>query len=357
MKKKLIYFGFALVGLPMLSACGATGPTSSNGIGPPGCDRSNVLFCRNDAIQTGGYWFSYTDHVQWMIDNAAWDPETHIPSQGATINPLTSLAVGMQTVLDSERGHVIQVTGTTPAQPAPSDVIAGQWFDAYYQQASEYPNSLIPAYPVAGVGFGFLHYNAPFDPSFGGKYVGFTFDMKTQDNTVSVDAQLAVVCDSNNGNDLNDPQFSDGFPRPGCKYSKMTTVGEDLAAQGADYVAQQASDTCFLYEHKMFTHLPDNQWSTYCVLWNELTLPDWKGATAATPDWNDQTLQKCTTKLKWEMDKPQTGAMDSNFNVMLDNIQLITRAQVTDPARNCNVSALPIDSTKLIGQAPGSDGG
>ncbi len=352
MAKRLICFASASLGLLMLSACGATGPV--NTLNAP----VDPVFCCDDRVQTGGYWFSYSDHVQWMMANTQWNPVTHIPSQGATIDPLTSLTVSMPMAQDPaapERGGVIQVTGSTPAQPASSDVIAGQWFDTYYQRA--YPNSLVVAYPVAGVGFGFKHDNAQFDPSYGGIYVGVTFDMKTQDNTVSVDAQLALVCDANNGDDLNDPIFSDAFPAPGCKYSQMTTPGEDLAAQGADYAAEQASDTCFLYEHKMFTHLPDSEWNTYCVLWNDLTLPISKGATATPPEWNDQTLQKCTTKLKWEMDKPPTGAAASNFNVMLNNIKLITRAQAADPANNCNVSALPTDSTKLIGPAPGLDAG
>ena len=112
----------------------------------------------------------------------------------------------------------------------------------------EYPDSLITAYPVAGFGFGFKHDNAQFDPSYDGMYVGVTFDMKTQGNTVSVDAQVAEVCSGTNGDDLADPYYSDAFPAPGCTYSKMTTIGEDLTAQGNDYSAQQtkilASATC-----------------------------------------------------------------------------------------------------------------
>ena len=358
--------GSGLPGQGGASNLGAGGQATSYATSAVAIDLSDIWHGGGNAVQTGGYWFSYTDHVQWMINNTGWDPATHTPNSGAAIAPLTSLTVSMPMAQDPaapEHGDVIQVTGFTPAPPSWADVVRAQganpggWFDTYYQQAAEYPNSLIAAYPVAGVGFGFKHDNAQFDPSFGGMYVGVTFDMKTQGNTVSVDAQLAVVCDANNGDDLNDPFFSDAFPAPGCKYSQMTTLGEDLAAQGADYAAQQANNTCSLCEHKLFTYLPDNQWNTYCFLWNELALPDWAGPTATPPVWNDQTLQRCTTKLKWEMDKTSTEGTRSYFNVMLDNIKLITRAQAADPAWNCNVSALPTDSSRLIGPAPGTAGG
>ena len=112
MTKELIRFGCASVGLVMLSACGATHTLE--------IDSSDEWHCGN-SVQTGGYWFSYTDHVQWMIDNTQWNPATHAPSEGAAIDPLTSLSVSMPMAQDPaapERACVIQVTGSTPAQPA-----------------------------------------------------------------------------------------------------------------------------------------------------------------------------------------------------------------------------------------------
>lgn len=366
MAKKLICFGCASVGLLMLSACGSTNNVPVN--------QSDVWHGGGNAVQTDGYWFSYTDHVQWMKDNTGWDPNTHTPSQGASIAPLTNLTVSMPMATDPtapEHGDVIQVIGFTPEAPAWADVIRsdpnpaagheGGWFDTYYQQTSptlEYPDSLVTAYPVAGVGFGFKHDNAQYDPSHDGLYVGVAFDMKTQGNTVSVNAQLAEVCSATNGDDLADPYYSDAFPAPGCTYSKMTTIGEDLATQGSDYNTEQTHNTCFAYMHKWFKTLPDNKWQTYCILWNELTLPtEWLSPTATPPTWNDDTLKNCTTKLKWEMDKLAAPGTTSKFNVMLDNIKLITRAQASDAAYNCNVSALPTDTTKLIGPAASADGG
>ena len=107
----------------------------------------------------------------------------------------------------------------------------------------------------------------------------------------------------------------------------------------------------------MYTNLPDNKWQTYCLLWNELKIADFVSPDASPPTWNDDTLKHCTTKLKWEMDKTAAVGARSQFNVMLDNIKLITRAQASEAARNCTVSNLPSDSTKLIGPAASADGG
>ena len=66
MTKKLFCFGCASVGLLVLSACGSTNNVL--------VDQSDVWHGGGNAVQTGGYWFSYTDHVQWMKDNTGWDP-------------------------------------------------------------------------------------------------------------------------------------------------------------------------------------------------------------------------------------------------------------------------------------------
>ena len=358
MTKKLICFGCASLGLLMLSACGSTSPVTvdQSHLWPTGANTNN-------AVQTGGYWFSYTDHVQWMINNTGWVPSAHIPQQGASLTPLTSLTVSMPVTKvpsDATHPYVMEVSGYTPEAPDwTSQVLTGLWFDTYYQQSGLYPDALLTAYPVAGFGFGFQHDNALFDPSNKGQYVGVIFDMKTLENTVSVDAQLSVVCSENNGDDLNDPTFSDAFPRPGCIYSKITTTPSTPLTEGSDYGTEQVNNTCFAYMHKMFMNPPDGQWATYCVLWNELALPSW--VTGKPPAWNDDTLKNCSSKLKWEMDKTaavgQNPPAVSKFDVSITNVILITREQAAAASSNCNVANLPADKTKLIGPTASGDAG
>ena len=340
--------------LVAISACLVTfvgcGPT--NIVEP---DRSLLWSGDSNAVKSGGYWFSYIDHIAWMEAHPDLNPAHHTASQGATLAPLTDMTTPMPVVKDpdaaSGHGDTIHVSGQTPAKPDWTDVATnGNWFDTYYQQPNLYPDSLNVAYPVAGVGFGFVPHNAPkFDPTQGGKFVGFVFDMKTLQNTVDVDAQLAVVCSSTVGDDLHDDTFGDAFAKPGCTYAKMQAAGESLEQQAADYLSgpnSYLSQTCFLYEHKTIVPEADNQWGTYCVLWNEMTLPDWAKPDARPPEWSDDTLKTCATKLKWEMHKPTSGD-PSFFEVYLDNVKLITRDQAA--TYGCNVAALPSDASKVIG--------
>lgn len=321
-------------------------------------DISDIWSGPGNTVRSGGYWFTYTDHMAWMAANPDANPANHTADQGAQIAPLTDENTPLRGERDPDPGHgdTIHVVGQTPAAPLWRDVATnGLWFDTYYQQHQLYPDSLTVAYPVAGVGFGFKPHNANgFDPSNKGTKVGFVFDMKTFGNTIDVDAQLALVCSGTNGDDLHDDTFQDGFGKPGCDYPKARAPGERLEEQAADYTATYGTQSCYLYEHKTVIPKADGEWSTYCVLWNEMTLPSWAQPNAKPPEWSDETLKKCATKLKWEMNKPTTGD-PSHFDVYLDNIKLITRAQAA--TYGCDLSALPADSSKVIGAPSGSDSG
>jgi len=339
----------------LISSCGNTDTLE--------IDHSEIWSGVGNQVKSGGYWFTYADHLAWMEAHPDANPAKHTAAQGAQIAPLTDMNTPLKLTTDpdstSGHGETIHVVGQTPAAPAWTEVAtSGLWFDTYYQQPQLYPDSLTVAYPVAGVGFGFLPHNAAgFDPSQGGKYVGFAFDMKTLRNTVDVDAQIAVVCSSTNGDDLHDDTFEDAFGKPGCTYPQATSTGETLEQQATDYSSGPNSylaQTCYLYEHKTVTPKIDGQWSTYCVLWNEMTLPDWAKPQAQPPVWSDETLKRCTTKLKWEMHKPQTGEA-SLFEIYLDNVKLINRAQAA--SMGCTLSALPTDTTKVIGKSSATDAG
>ena len=354
MSNSPIGVGFASVGLLVLVSCG---PTDQ-----PTIDHSSIWSGGTNQVKTGGYWFTYVDHISWMAEHPDLNPAGHTAEQGASLTPLTDMNTPLPLIQDpdgaSGHGDTIHVSGKTPAVANWNDVsVNGNWFDTYYQQPNLYPDSLNGAFPVAGVGFSFIPHNATgFDPTQGGQFVGFVFDMKTLQNTVDVDAQLALVCSATNGNDLHDDNVGDAFAKPGCVYAKAQATGETLAQQAIDYSSgpnSYMSQSCFLYEHKTIVPKADNQWGTYCVLWNEMTLPDWAKPDAHPPEWSAENLKQCATKLKWEMHKPAYGEATSLFEVYLDNVQLITRTQAA--SYGCNVNALPADSSKVLGPPTNAD--
>jgi hypothetical protein len=352
--RRAIYLASFALGCVATIGCGATNAVE--------LDHSSIWSGGTNQVQSGGYWFSYVDHISWMAAHPNLNPAGHTADQGASLTPLTDMNTPMPIVPDpdgtSGHGDTVHVSGKTPAVADWNDVATnGNWFDTYYQQPNLYPTSLNGAFPVAGVGFGFLPHSAPgFDPTQGGKYVGFVFDMKTQQSTRDVDVQLALVCSATDGNDLNDENVEDAFAKPGCTFAKAQAQGETLTQQATDFSSGPTSyfyQTCFLYQHKMVVPIADNQWGTYCVLWNEMGLPDWHKAQAQPPVWSDENLKTCTTKLKWEMHKPAAGEQPSPFEVYLDNVKLITRVEAA--SHGCAMNALPADTSRAIGPITAAD--
>ena len=348
MRQTVGYLRFSIFGILFSVGCGPTHPVE--------LDKSELWQGESNQVLSGGYWFTYIDHIAWMAAHPDLNPGGHTADQGASIVPLTDMNNPLTLTPDpdttSGHGDTVHVSGSTPAAPSWDEVhTQGLWFDTYYQQPSEYPGSLNVAYPVAGVGFGFVPHNAAtYDPTEAGKYVGMAFDMKTRNNTSDVDVQLALVCSETNGNDLHDDAYEDAFGKPGCTFAKVQANGETLDRQAADYFSgpnNYTAQTCFLYQHKAVTPVADNHWTSYCVLWNEMTLPSWIGAAAQPPEWSDENLQNCATKLKWEMSKPATGEQAAAFDVYLDNVKLITRGEAAK--YGCDTLALPADTTRVIG--------
>jgi hypothetical protein len=322
---------------------GASGVLSEGGNGPAGgapsvnpttvtLDTSRLSAGDNNAISTGGYWWTYTDH------------NTSGSQYHATIDKITSAVVALQPVVDSDSSHgkVIQVSGTVPpalpwmsvAKQDPSSI------DTYWK--SIYPDSMIPAYPAAGVGFGFQHYNAVFDATGGGKWVGIAFDIKA-----NVDMQVVWVSMPMVGTDLPDPNFEDMFPNQ-CQY--YTSEWGHTALDG--------SSACFAhYREGIFSAtfaaiIPGayntlstvGTWHRYCVLYSDVSVPDWANATtrATVPQFDPTRL----LKVQWDMEQPNESSTPAHFDVSLDNVSLVTETQAHDPANNCDVSR--------IGQPPGT---
>ena len=325
MIKKMFCLGSAIFGVIGLSACGST--TS------PPIDTSVLSTGENNAISTGGYWWTYTDHNDPKV---AANAPYH-----ATIDQVTSAAQALQPTMDSDAAHgkVIQVSGAVPAAYPWSDVSAvpeaPYTIDPHW--ASVYPDATIPDYPSAGLGFGYQHYNKPYDATQDGKYVGLVFDMKaTADNMQTVWISMPIV-----GTDLPDPSvgITDDFPKPGdpggCTYYNATTN-----TPGTGYM------TCFTNYRKGInaqgsgpynTLAPVNTWKHYCVLFSEVEAPNWAWTNAVTMQKLPVFNPKQALKVQWDFFQPAAGtAQPSNFGIAVDNVKLITVAEAQTASNNCD---------------------
>ena len=318
-------------------ATGSTGATTANSTSSTiasgtavAVDVSVLSRGDNNAVSTGGYWWTYTDH------------NSNQSSYHAKVSPVTSVTVALQPEVNSDptHGNVLRVYGTVPAA-LPWELVALQdpsTIDTYWQ--NYYPDSMIPAYPAAGIGFGFANRNAPFDATGGGKWIGIAFDMK-----VSVDTPVVWVSMPMVGTDLPDPQIADAFPMK-CKYYTATNTPVD------------GGSNCFAYHRKgifsdvstagtptAFNTLASiGSWKRFCVLYSEVAIPNWANAVTVSmmPGFDPTQL----LKVSWDMYQPNTGADVATFDVSLDNVQLLNEAQARDAANNCD--------TSMIGMPPGS---
>jgi hypothetical protein len=198
-----------------------------------------------------------------------------------------------------------------------------------------YPDATIPDYPSAGLGFGFQHFNKPFDATGGGKYVGIAFDMKINIIMPTVWVTIPVV-----GTDLPDPSpgITDAFPKPGdpggCKYYTATNT----PATGGM--------SCFTSYRKGFqstgagaynTLAAPTTWHRYCVLYSEVAHPIWANlaSIALLPPFDPtQAL-----KVQWDMFQPPEaarGGVQTNYDISVDNVYLITSDQAKDATNNCD---------------------
>lgn len=302
-----------------------TATASTNPVDPSILSRGD-----NNAVSTGGYWYTYTDH------NGA-DSQFH-----ATLKPKTSQSVPLQPVVDNDpsHGNVLRIMGRVPAQ-LPWQLVAQQdssTFDSYWQAI--YPDSRIPAYPAAGIGLGFSLSNAPFDATGGGKWIGVAFDLKVTVDTPVVWVSMPMV-----GTDLPDPQYNDAFPLK-CQYY--------TAANSPD----SGGSNCFAYHRRGIFSASSTAglsaqyntlgavgvWKRFCVLYADVTVPNWANTTTINmmPAFDPTQM----LKVSWDMYQPYTGGEAANFEVSLDNVELITEAQAGASTNNCDPS--------MIGQPPGS---
>ncbi len=327
MIKKMCCLGSSIIGVIVLSACGSTTPVA--------LDTSILSKGDNNAISTGGYWWTYTDH-----NYLSTDPKS-VPFQ-SNISQVTSATEGLQPTADTDPkyGNVIEVSGAVPAALPWQDVSAipeaPYTIDPHW--ASVYPDATVPDYPSAGLGFGYQHFNKPYDATQNGKYIGIVFDMKaTVDNMQTVWITMPIV-----GTDLPDPSvgITDAFPAPGtaggCTYYTATN-----APGASGYM------TCFTSYRKGIkaqsqgggpynTLAPVNTWEHYCVLFSEVEAPNWASSNAKTMQNLPPFDPTKALKVQWDFFQPLAGADKADFGIAVDNVKLITVAEAQTASNNCD---------------------
>ena len=339
MIKRIYCLGSTALGVALLSACGSTTPVA--------VDMSNLSTGDTNQVATGGYIWTYTDH------NTTPDPTKIVQTKPetfdyhATITPQTSQSVALVPELDTDttHGNVIHVKGQVPGQ-IPWSLVSVQdpiSVDTYWPSIPAYSDAMVPAYPAAGVGFGFKPGNDVFDSSQGGKYVGIAFDLK-----INVDQQLIWVSFPMSTTDLPDPNNKDSFTKS-CEYYTKTN---DPVGGGSSCFANYrkgifSASSGGVIGNAYNTLAAPGTWKRYCVLYSEVGVPDWangptKAKMAAIP-FNPAN----SIKVQWDMYQPTTaGGTPAQFDVSLDNIKLLTADDAKNATNNCDLGD--------VNAAPGS---
>jgi hypothetical protein len=307
------------------------GDSGTAGMGPI-LDSSKLSTGDNNAVSTGGYWWTYVDHN---------GPGSQYH---ASISQITGVTVALHPTADSDpnHGNVLSVNGMVPGALPWADVSTQVPYtvDAYW--ASIYPDSKIWDYPAAGIGFSFLHFSRPFDATGNGKWVGIAFDMKANVNMPVVYVSMPMV-----GTDLPDPSvgITDDFPKQ-CQYYTDTntpaTGGQSCFTHYREGIFSSGSSVGTPTAYNTLGSV--GTWKRYCVLYSDVAIPIWANATTISmlASFDPTKL----LKVQWDMYEPNSGSSSANYDISLDNVSLVSAAQAQDAANNCNAAR--------IGQPPGS---
>ena len=330
MIKTMCCLGSATLGVLLLSACGSTTPYGDQ-------DISKLSTGDTNAVSTGGYFWTYTDH---NADGTQYH---------ATISQTTTLSVALAPTKESDaHGNVLKVTGSVPIELPWADVSTQVDYTIDPHWKSLYPDAKVPAYPAAGLGFGFANNNAPFDATRGAvtgkltgpaKYIGVAFDMRVAAGMTTVWTSFPMV-----GTDLPDIGFKDAFPAPGkdggCTYYRTDNTPAD------------GYQTCFASYRKGYydtanatspysTMAAGGTWGRHCTLFSEVGIPKW--ANAGTKS-HDPTFDPTKVlKMQWDMFQPKTGDA-APYELSIDNVLLVTADNAKD--NNCDPA--------WIGKDPGT---
>jgi len=321
--------GSATLGVLLLSACGSTTEY-------PPQDISILSTGKDNAVSTGGYFWTYTDHN-------ATDSQYH-----ATISQTTTLTVALAPTKESDaHGNVLKVTGSVPIELPWADVSTQVDYTIDPHWKSIYPDATVPAYPAAGLGFGFANNNASFDATRGAvtgkltgpaKYIGVAFDMRVAAGMTTVWTSFPMV-----GTDLPDPGFKDEFPAPGKAGGCTYYTKDNTPASGYQ--------TCFASYRKGYydtanakstysTMAAGGTWGRHCTLFSEVGIPSWAKGTKTegyVPPFDPTKV----LKMQWDMFQPKTGDA-APYELSIDNVLLVTMDNAKD--NNCDPAMIGQDA-------------
>jgi hypothetical protein len=330
MMKSICCLSSAALGVALLSACGSTTPVE--------LDKSKLSMGDNNQVTTGGYIWTYTDHNPKKTDAVESDNKTW--NYHASIQPLTNPDTPFVVTNDGgEHGNVLNVKGEIPGEiPWPLvsalDPVA---IDSYWPTFPAYDKATIPAYPAAGLGFGFQPGNAVYDATQDGKYVGVAFDMKANTNM-----ELVWVSMPTEDTDLPDPD-NDKFTKKCTFYTAENPPDGGASSCFTNYRAGIFSSTSTnvptgveLTDRN--TMAAPGTWKRYCVLFSEFAVPSWASPAVIdlmkTVPFNPQNA----LKVQWDMFQPKEGFTAlAKFDVSVDNISMVTPDQLE--ANNCGGDA------------------
>ncbi len=325
MTTRICCLGSAALGVALLSACGSTNPVS--------LDTSVLSTGENNQVSSGGYIWTYTDHNETKTDAVAADPTTW--DYHATISPRTDPETRFAvTSEEGEHGKVLKVTGDVPLE-IPWTLVSEQdpaSVDKYWP--THYPDAMIPAYPAAGMGFGFLPGNEVYDATQGGKYIGITFDMKANTNM-----EVVWVSIPTSGTDVPDPGNEDKFTKTCTHYTDENDPLTGGSSCFTNFRKGIFSATSIAGAGNTYnTMAATGQGQKYCVLYSEVAIPNW--ANAKTRELTQAVGFDPTkaVKVQWDMFQPKQGDYPTRaaFDVSIDNIKLITEEEAKDAANNCD---------------------
>lgn len=332
MIKRIYGLGSTALGVALLSACGSTTPVT--------VDMSNLSTGDNNQVSTGGYIWTYTDHNKTPSKDSIDITKPETLDYHAIITPVTSKDVALKPIVDSDpnHGNVINVSGQVPGQIPWPNVAAQDAFsvDTYWPTVNKnglnYSNATVPAYPAAGVGFGFKPGNELFDSSVGGKYVGIAFDLK-----VNVDQPLVWVSFPMSTTDLPDPNNDDLFPKSCEYYTKDNNPDTGGSSCFTNYRKGIFSAAGTAGQGNAYNTLGATKaWKRFCVLFSEVAVPNWANVSTKEKMTHIPFSPAKAIKVQWDMYQPGVGADPAPFDVSLDNINLITAEQAKDAVNNCD---------------------
>jgi hypothetical protein len=329
MMKRICYLSSAALGVALLSACGSTEKVA--------LDRSKLSTGDTNQVSTGGYIWTYTDHNKTPTETPTSESKTW--NYHATISPITNPETKfVVTMDDAEHKNVLNVKGEVPIE-IPWDLVSGQdpiSIDTYWP--TYYPDAMIPAYPAAGLGFGFQPENVPYDATEGGKYIGIAFDMKA-----NINMDLVWVSMPTEETDLPDPANKDKFQKQCDYYTASNNPASGASSCFTNYRKGIFSASSIVGTGDAYnTMAPQGEWKRYCVLFSEFAVPSW-----ASPTVIDKMAEEKNhfnpahaLKVQWDMYQPKDGTNltpPAKFDVSIDNISLVTPGQIE--ANNCNPAA------------------